>query len=106
MKCLINNVNNTTQVMIRSDLCWTLAFQQTEPVLLWAPRMEGSQELPTSQLAGRPLPGPSSQADWGTHQDSDCKMVAEHGSLAVAGEGNFHTLEVAVLLHKVVDYRF
>lgn len=92
--------------MIRADLCWMPAPRQTEPVLLWAPQMEGSQELPTSQLVGRPPPGPSSQAGWGTLQDSGCKMAAEHGSLAVSGEGSFHTSEGAEHPHRVEDYRF
>lgn len=92
--------------MSRADLCWMPAPRQTEPVLLWAPQMEGSQELPTSQLVGSPPPGPSSQAGWGTLQDSRCKMAAEHGSLAVAGEGSFHTSEGAGHPHRVEDYQF
>lgn len=94
------------ELMIRADLCWMPAPRQTEPVLLWARRMEGSHELPTSQLVGRPPPGPSSPAGWGTRQGSGCKMAAEHGCRAVAGEGSFHTSEGAGYPHRVVDYRF
>lgn len=78
-------------------------LRQTEPVLLWAPRMEGSQWLPTSQLVGRPPLGPSSQADWGTFHGWGCKMAVVHGSLAV---GSFHTWDGAEHPHKVVDYLF
>lgn len=81
-------------------------LRQTEPVLLWAPQMEGSQGLPTSQLVGRLPPRPSSQADWGTFQGWGCKTAVVHGSLAVAGEGSLHAWDGAEHPHKVVDYLF
>lgn len=93
----LHNLNRMQDVIkspvsFPQNLGWTQALRQTELVLWWAPRMERSQGLPTSQPAGSQSPGPSSRAGRGTCRDWGSKMeVVEDGSRVVAGEGSFHT---------------
>lgn len=91
----------SSPVLFPQNLCWMQAVLQTELVLSWAYQTESGQGLPTSQLADRHPPGPSSLVaqDWGCKRE-----VVEERSHVVGFGGRFHTWDGAVHPHRVEDY--